>query len=145
MPPGTNCVTQLDQSEACPGILYADTGGGGGSLFTVDLSCEGGQGPSPLPLRSVQEKMAQVYQRRGALASVWGWGACPLLLPCSLEQTEAPVRLDSVPWLPVLAQLPRGYLSTPGLGPSCQAAPPGSRSLWNPTTLSLSGREPRQR
>ena len=88
----------------------------GVSLLTVDLSCEGGQGPLPLPLRRVQGKVSQVYQRRGALASVWGWGACSLLLPCSLEQAEAPVRLDSAPWPPVGGSVPPGYLPLPRSG-----------------------------
>ena len=90
--------------------------GGGVSLFTVDLSSEGGQRPLPLPLRRVQGKVAKVYQRRGALASVWGWGACSLLLPCSLEQAEAPVRPDSAPWPPVGGSVPPGYLPLPRSG-----------------------------
>ena len=45
----------------------------------------------------------------------------------------------------LVAQFPRATCHSPGLGLSLQAALPGLWSLWNSTTLSLSGREHRQR
>lgn len=89
--------------------------GAGFSLFTVNLSCEGGQGPLPLPLRRVQGKVAQVHQRRGALASVWGGSLLPPA-PCCREQGEVPSGWTQHPGPQLVAQFPRGYLLLPRSG-----------------------------